>query len=83
MDQQGSSTECQPKVVICLPKTLSAPLSANDSRSLLASVGLRNVLTHEYVDIDLGIVAAAVTSAGQYYGQYVQQMARWIAGRQA
>ncbi|MHB8184586.1 MAG: type VII toxin-antitoxin system HepT family RNase toxin [Dermatophilaceae bacterium] len=50
---------------------------------LQASVGLRNVLTHEYVDIDLGIVAVAVTSAGQDYGQYVQQMARWIAGRQA
>lgn len=48
---------------------------------LQASVGLRNVLTHEYVDIDLEIVAGAVSSAGQDYGQYVQQMARWITNR--
>ena len=50
---------------------------------LQASVVLRDVLTHEYVDIDLEIVAGAVTSAGQDYGQYVQQMARWIARRPA
>lgn len=50
---------------------------------LQASVGMRNVLTHEYVDIDLEIVAGAVIAAGQDYGQYVQQMARWIAGRPA
>ena len=50
---------------------------------LQASVALRDVLTHEYVDIDLEIVAGAVTSAGQDYGQYVQQMARWIARRPA
>jgi uncharacterized protein YutE (UPF0331/DUF86 family) len=48
---------------------------------LQASVGLRNVLTHEYVDIDLEVVAGAVTAAGQDYGQYVQQMARWITNR--
>jgi uncharacterized protein YutE (UPF0331/DUF86 family) len=48
---------------------------------LQASVGLRNVLIHEYVEIDLEIVAGAVTSAGQDYGQYVQQMARWLAQR--
>jgi len=35
-------------------------------------------MTHEYVDIDLEIVAGAVISAGHNYGQYVQQMARWI-----
>lgn len=50
---------------------------------LQASVGLRNVLTHEYVDIDLEIVANAVASAGQDYGQYVQQMARWVSQRPA
>lgn len=49
---------------------------------LQASVGLRNVLTHEYVDIDLAIVAGAVASARQDYGQYGEQLARWIAGRQ-
>lgn len=37
----------------------------------------------EYVDIDLDIVAGAVTSAGQDYGQYVKQMASWIKRRSA
>lgn len=50
---------------------------------LQASVGLRNVLTHEYVDIDLDIVAGAVASAGQDYGQYVKQMASGIKRRSA
>lgn len=48
---------------------------------LQASVGLRNVLTREYVSIDLEIVAGAVIAAGQDYGQYVQQMARWVINR--
>lgn len=50
---------------------------------LQASVGLRNVLTHEYVEIDLQIVAGAVTSALQDYGEYVQRMAGWTARRQS
>ncbi len=47
---------------------------------LQASVGLRNVLTHEYVEIDLEIVAGAVPLARQDYGQYVQQMAAGSRG---
>lgn len=57
----------------------AGPSNRSWSPDLQASVGLRNVLTHEYVDIDLG----AVTSAGQDYGQCVQQMARWLERRQA
>jgi 4-hydroxy-3-methylbut-2-enyl diphosphate reductase IspH len=30
---------------------------------------------------DLEVVVGAVTSAGQDYGDYVQQMARWVARR--
>jgi uncharacterized protein YutE (UPF0331/DUF86 family) len=48
---------------------------------LQASVGLRDVLTHEFVEIDLETVAGAVASARQDYGQYLQQMAGWIAQR--
>jgi len=46
-------------------------------------VGLRNVLTQKYVEIDLQIVAGAVTSALQDYGEHVQQMAGWTAQRQS
>jgi uncharacterized protein YutE (UPF0331/DUF86 family) len=42
-------------------------------------VGLRNVLTHQYVEIDLEIVADAVVSARRDYAKYVRQMAAWIA----
>jgi len=48
---------------------------------LRPSVGLRNVLTHEYVEIDLEIVADAVLSARRDYADYVRQMAAWIVQR--
>jgi uncharacterized protein YutE (UPF0331/DUF86 family) len=41
--------------------------------------GLRNVLTHEYVRVDLERVAAAVPEATRDFGAYVQQVARFIA----
>jgi len=48
---------------------------------LRRSVGLRNVLAHEYVRIDLGLVADAVPAAAQDYGEYVRLLARWLQGR--
>ena len=45
---------------------------------LRRSVGLRNVLTHEYVDVDLGIVADAVRSAISDYAAYVNGVADWL-----
>ncbi len=48
-------------------------------RRLQPSVGLRNVLTHEYVEVDLEIVVAAVVSARRDYADYVRQMAAWVA----
>ena len=50
-------------------------------RRLQPSVGLRNVLTHEYVEVDLEIVVAAVVSARRDYADYVRQMAAWIVQR--
>jgi len=48
---------------------------------LQPSVGLRNVLTHDYVDIDLELVADAVGSARRDYADYVRQVAGWVAER--
>lgn len=47
--------------------------------ALKPSVGLRSVLTHEDVDIDLNIVAAALPTAKEQYGVYVQSVARALA----
>ena len=46
---------------------------------LTPSVGLRNVLAHEYVAVDLQIVSAAVDRAVIDYGDYVSSVASWLA----
>lgn len=50
---------------------------------LRRSVGLRNVLTHEYVDVDLEIVAVAVRSAVTDYGAYVRGVVEWLQDRRS
>lgn len=57
-----------------------AGLIDEDLRDRLApSVGLRNVLAHEYVAIDLSVVAEAVDRAVIDYGDYVSSAASWLA----
>lgn len=46
---------------------------------LLPSVGMRNVLVHEYLEIDLQKVAAAVPLALSAYRRYVQQAAEFVS----
>lgn len=48
---------------------------------LTPSVGLRNVVTHAYLDIDLDRIATAVPLAVSDYGEYVRQSARWLAAQ--
>lgn len=48
---------------------------------LAPSTGLRNVLVHAYVDLDLDRVAAAVPFAIDGYGEYVRQVAGWLRER--
>lgn len=48
---------------------------------LAGSVGLRNVLVHEYVSVDLHVVAASVGLALDQYGAYVRQVGAWLAAR--
>ncbi|WP_226345501.1 type VII toxin-antitoxin system HepT family RNase toxin [Agilicoccus flavus] len=45
---------------------------------LLPSVGLRNVLVHEYVDVDAARVVAAVPLAAAAYGRYVAGVRDWL-----
>lgn len=42
---------------------------------------LRNVLVHAYVDLDVDRLVAAVPLAVEQYGEYVRQVARWLADR--
>ena len=53
-------------------------IPAELAASLKPSVGLRNVLTHEYVDVDLAVVAAAVPKAVTGYRAYVRDVARHL-----
>lgn len=46
--------------------------------ALKPSVGLRNVLVHQYVNADLRIVAAAVPLAEDQYAEYVRRVAEWL-----
>jgi len=46
------------------------------------SASMRNILIHEYLDIDFDRVAAAVPVAIEQYGRYVEQVARWLLERQ-
>ncbi len=46
---------------------------------LLPSVGMRNILVHEYLEIDLRKVVMAVPLALSCYRRYVQQVAQFVS----
>jgi uncharacterized protein YutE (UPF0331/DUF86 family) len=56
-------------------------ISADLAERLAPSAGLRNVLTHEYVEVDLDLVASAVETAIVGYRAYVQAVAQVLQGR--
>jgi uncharacterized protein YutE (UPF0331/DUF86 family) len=56
-------------------------ISADLAQSLRPSVGLRNVLTHEYATIDLGIVSRSIPVALTNYRRYVREVARFLADK--
>ncbi len=47
---------------------------------LAPSVGMRDILTHEYVAIDLAVVARSASAAVIDFGDYCAEVARWLAG---
>jgi uncharacterized protein YutE (UPF0331/DUF86 family) len=58
-------------------------LSPDTAAELRDAAGMRNVLVHQYLDIDLEAVAAAVPRAGSAFGAYVRDVARFLAEQQA
>ncbi|WP_158550733.1 DUF86 domain-containing protein [Geodermatophilus sp. TF02-6] len=57
-------------------------ITAALAESLVAAVGLRNILVHEYARADLSIVAAAVPVAQRDLADVVRQVARWLQHRE-
>lgn len=53
-------------------------LPADLAAALVPSVGLRNLLVHEYATIDLELVAAACARAVVDYRTYVRQVSRFL-----
>ena len=45
------------------------------------SAALRNIITHQYVEVDLDIIAESIPRVLQLYGQYVNSVAGWLAGK--
>ncbi|MGI8522845.1 MAG: type VII toxin-antitoxin system HepT family RNase toxin [Nocardioides sp.] len=61
--------------------TTAGLIGADLAGELQPSVGLRNVLAHEYVDIDLELVAIAVRLARSGYRAYVRSASTWLRER--
>jgi uncharacterized protein YutE (UPF0331/DUF86 family) len=53
-------------------------ISTELAGELAPSAGLRNILTHEYVAIDVALVAQAVPAMRDAYGRYVAEVARFL-----
>lgn len=51
--------------------------------ALRPSTGMRNVLVHDYLEVDHGKVSAAIPLALEQYGQYVRHVARWLRNHTA
>lgn len=49
---------------------------------LAPSTGMRNVLVHAYLDLDMDRFVAAVPHALEQYGEYVRQAAGWLRQQQ-
>lgn len=49
------------------------------STEVAPSAGLRNILTHDYVGIDLGLLIAALPPFTSAYRRYVTEIARFLA----
>lgn len=56
----------------------AAAIPLEVARSLRDAAGLRNVLVHEYLEIDLDLVAAAVPRAREGFAGYVRAVAAFL-----
>lgn len=57
-------------------------ISSDLANLLIPSAKLRNMLVHDYGDVDLERLASAIPLAIEQYGRYVREAARWLVERQ-
>ncbi len=64
------------------PLAAKAGLISRDLAEKLApSAGTRNILVHQYLDVDPHKVVLAATLAVEQYGEYVRQVAGYVQNR--
>ncbi|MDN5746950.1 MAG: DUF86 domain-containing protein [Pseudonocardia sp.] len=51
------------------------------ARRLAPSTGMRNVLVHAYLDLDVDRFVSSVPPAREQFAEYVEQVARWLLDR--
>ena len=56
-------------------------LPADLEQDFYKSAALRNVITHQYVEVDLGIVSNSIPRVLDVNTQYVKSISRWLAYR--
>ncbi|MBK4139034.1 DUF86 domain-containing protein [Corynebacterium macginleyi] len=56
-------------------------LPADLEQDFYKSAALRNVITHQYVEVDLEIVSNSIPRVLDVYTQYVKSISRWLASR--
>ena len=56
-------------------------MEADLAAEIAQSVGMRNVIVHAYVDLDVDRMIASIPLAAEQYGRYVAQVARWVRDR--
>ncbi len=56
-------------------------ISSELAEALLPSAGMRNVLVHNYLEVDYEKVATAIPVAIEQYGEYIRHAARWAQER--
>ncbi|CAN5534269.1 DUF86 domain-containing protein [soil metagenome] len=56
-------------------------LSRDLAASLDAAAGMRNILVHEYVDIDVGKVADVTPLAPAAFSEFIHEVSVWVQAR--
>lgn len=57
-------------------------IPADLGAELAPAAGFRNVLVHQYVEIDIAVVAASIESALDLFPRYVASVGGWLAERE-
>ncbi len=82
MSRNGADGSAPPDLRQSFVAAAEAGLIRSDLAARLApSAGLRNVVVHAYLELDVSRLVAAVPLAVDQYGEYVRQVAGWLAGR--